>query len=171
MKKPFLEVGQIVGTHGIAGELRVQPWCDTPDFLCGFSKLYLDDAGGKQVDIISSRAHKNIVLMRIEGVGGIEDAERLRGKTLYISRQDAPLEEGANFICDLLGCAVFDADSGDRLGTLTDVIKTGANDVWQVSENGRDYLVPVIPEVLCEVDTDREIVTIRPLKGIFDNDN
>jgi len=171
MKKPFLEVGQIVGTHGIAGEMRVQPWCDTPNFLCGFKKLYLDEAGNKQVDIISSRAHKNIVLMRVEGVDGIADVERLRGKILYISRQDAPLEEGANFICDLLGCTVFHADTGDRLGTLTDVIKTGANDVWQVSEGGRDYLVPVIPDVLDTVDIEKEIITIRPLKGIFDNDD
>ena len=171
MRKLFLETGQIVGTHGIAGELRVQPWCDTPDFLCDFDKLYLDDEGKTLVDIISSRPHKNIVLMKVKGVSAIEAAERMRGRVLYMSRDDVQLEDGAHFISDLLGCTVFHADTNNRLGTLTDVIKTGANDVWQVSDNGKDYLVPVIPDVLRTVDTDAEKITIRPLKGIFDDDD
>lgn len=171
MKKQYLETGRVVGTHGVRGEMRVQPWCDSPDFLTKFRSLYLDAAGETTLKIKGARVHGNIVLIKADGVDSIEDAEKLRGKTLYINRKDVKLEPGRYFIDDLIGCAVTDADSGESLGTLTDVSATGANDVWHIEKGGREYLVPAIPDVIVSVDIDAGAVVLRPLKGIFDDED
>lgn len=170
MKKRYIETGEIVGTHGIKGEVRVQPWCDSPEFLTQFKTLYLDTKGSK-IKINSSRAHKNIVLMKIKDVDTIEQAEALRGKVLYLDRNDAKLPEGSYFQCDLFGCDVFDADTQEHLGVITDVSQTGANDVWHIKREGKEYLIPSIPDVVINVDIDAGKVIIRPLKGIFDDEN
>ena len=156
MKKRYIETGEIVGTHGIKGEVRVQPWCDSPEFLTQFKTLYLDTKGSK-IKINSSRAHKNIVLMKIKDVDTIE--------------QDAKLPEGSYFQCDLFGCDVFDADTQEHLGVITDVSQTGANDVWHIKREGKEYLIPSIPDVVINVDIDAGKVIIRPLKGILDDEN
>ena len=94
----------------------------------------------------------------------------MRGKILYISRADAHLEVGKWFVQDLLSCKVIDVDTGEEYGTLTEVIPgVGANDVWCVkSENGKETLVPAIPDVIVETDTDAGVIRIRPLSGLFD---
>ena len=170
MKKQFLEVGRIVGTHGIRGELRVDPWCDSPDFLSGFKKLYFDE--GKTSLKSKARPHKNIVLLRLEGVETIDDAEKLRGKVLYIDRDDARLPEGKNFVQDLIGCRVVDAaDASKEYGEIADVFKTGANDVYTVKNPSGEFLVPVIDEVVVEKDIDGGVVRIRPMKGLFGDED
>lgn len=167
--KKFLETGKIVGTHGIKGMVRVQPWCDSGEFLKQFKSFYTDKNGENRLDVKSVQPHGNVVLMALEGVETIEAAEALRNKVIYIDRKDAKLPEGRYFIDDLLGCAVFDADSGENLGEITDISPTGANDVWHITREGTEYLVPAIDEVLVQVDVENSKVTIRPLKGIFDN--
>ena len=171
MKKQFLETGKIVGTHGVRGEMRIQPWSDTVDFLCTFDTLYLDEKGEKALDIIASRPHGNVVLIKAKGVESISEVDTLRGKILYINRDDVALEEGRHFIDDLIGCSVSDADTAKSLGKLTDVSQTGANDVWHITAQGKEYLVPVIPDVVVSVDVDTGKIVIRPLKGIFDDEN
>ncbi|MGN0173608.1 MAG: ribosome maturation factor RimM [Acutalibacteraceae bacterium] len=170
MKERYIETGKVVGTHGIRGEMRVQPWCDSPEFLTKFKTLYLDK-NGTSLKISASRVHKNIVLLKVKGVDTIEEAEKYRGKVLYLDRQDAVLPKGVFFQCDLFGCRVFDADSGENLGVITDVSQTGANDVWHIEKDGTEYLIPSIPDVVINVDTDNEKVIIRPLKGIFDDED
>ena len=102
MKKQFLDSGKIVGTHGIKGEVRIEPWADSPAFLCAFKTLYLDERGETAIRV-KSRPHKNITLCKIEGVDTIEAAERLRGKIVYINRDDVRLDEGVHFVQDLIG--------------------------------------------------------------------
>jgi 16S rRNA processing protein RimM len=171
MKKQFLESGKIVGTHGIKGEVRIDPWCDSPEFLCAFKKLYLDENGETFIEV-KSRPHKNITLAKIKGVDTIEQAERLRGKVVYIDRADVALEEGVNFVQDLLGLEVIDADSGEAYGKITDVLRTGANDVYEITDSdGRKYLIPVIDEVIISRNIDEGFVLIRPMKGIFDDED
>ncbi|MBQ8533491.1 MAG: 16S rRNA processing protein RimM [Clostridia bacterium] len=170
MRKMFLEAGRVVGTHGIRGEMRVDPWSDTPDFLASFKKIYLDDKGENCLKI-KARAHKNIVLVKADGIDTIEDAERYRGKTVFIDRKDVKLEEGRYFLQDILQSEVFDADTDKLLGVLTDVSKTGANDVWHITKDGKEYLIPSIPDVVIDVDIDASRVIIRPLKGIFDDED
>ena len=171
MIKKFIETGKIVGTHGIKGMLRVQPWSDSPEFLTGFKYLYTDSEGKNRLEIVSAKPHGNVVLMAVSGVGSIEDAEKLRGTVIYIDRDDAGLPEGRFFITDLIGCSVTDFDSGKILGTLTDVSQTGANDVWHIENGGKEYLVPAIEDVIMTVEPQNGVVSIRPLKGIFDDEN
>lgn len=170
MEKPFLEAGQCVGTHGVRGEVKICPWCDSPDFLRSFTTLYLDDAGKTALKVQRLRVHKNMVLGLFEGIDTVEKAQALRGRTVYISRAEADLPEGKWFVQDLLGCKVKDIDSGAEYGTLTEVIPgAGANDVWAVKgANGETVLVPAIPDVVFETDVAAGIVRIRPLRGLFD---
>lgn len=170
MTKPFLELGQIVGTHGVRGELRVNPWCDSPAFAKRFKTLYWDKNGEQPVTVLSCRPHGNIVLLSLEGVDTVEAAEQLRHKMLYLRREDAKLAPGTWFIEELIGCGVLDADDGHRYGTLTEVSRTGANDVWHVTaEDGKEYLLPAIPDVVIDADVANDRVLIRPLRGIFDD--
>ncbi len=169
MKKQYLEVGKIVGTHGIRGDIKVFPWCNDANFICEFKKLYLDDL--KELKVLSSRVHKNISIIKIEGIDSINQAELLKNKILYINRNDARLEKNEYFIQDLIGMSVCNIDNGEKYGELTDVINTGANDIYQVKglDNEKEYLVPVINDVVKEIDTDRNVIYIRPMKGIFDD--
>ena len=168
MKKQFLDSGKIVGTHGIRGEVRIEPWADSPAFLSAFKTLYLDERGETAIKV-RSRPHKNITLCKIEGVDTIEDAGRLRGKIVYINRDDVRLDEGVHFVQDLIGLEVRDFDSGALYGTLTDVLRTGANDVYEITRDGKHYLAPVIDEVVREINIEEGVVRITPMKGIFDD--
>lgn len=171
MRKQFLDTGKIVGTHGIRGEVRIDPWCDSPEFLCAFKKLYLDENGETFVEV-KSRPHKHIVLAKIKGVDTIEQAERLRGNIIYINRADIQLDEGVNFVQDLLGLEVTDAESGRVYGKITDVLRTGANDVYEITDDsGKKYLAPVIDEVIRETNVDGGYIKITPMKGLFDDED
>lgn len=170
MKKQYLEVGRIVGTHGVRGEMRVECWANSPDFLKKFKKLYLDE--GKTEIAVSCRPHKNIALMTAKSVGSIEEADLLRGKILYINRDDVKLEKGEHFVQDIIGLQVIDADNGTVYGTVKDVLKTGSNDVYEMkAEDGKMYYIPVIPDILDRFDFDGGAVYIHPMKGLFDDED
>lgn len=170
MKKEFLEIGKFVGTHGVRGMVRIQPWSDDGEFLTQFKRFYLN--GGKtKINISKITPHGNIVIAAINGVDSIEEAEKLRGQVLYINRDDAKLPEGRYFVSEIIGAKVFDADTGVLLGILTDVSPTGANDVWHIKSGESEYLVPAIPDVIISVDINTDTITIRPLKGIFDDED
>jgi len=168
--KEFLECGKIVTTHGIKGELKVEPWCDTPDYLKHFKTLYL---GGEKtpLSVEQCRVQKNMVLLKVKGIDTMNEANALRGKLLFLRRADAPIDEGDYFIQDLIGLSVEDADTGESYGALTDVLQTGANDVYELTfQNGRTYLIPAIGEVVLSVDLEGGVMKIRPLKGLFDDE-
>lgn len=171
MKKQFLDTGKIVGTHGIKGEVRIEPWCDSPAFLCFFKKLYLDENGETFIEV-KSRPHKNIALCKIKDVDSIEAAEKYRGRVVYINRNDINLEDGVNFVQDLIGLEIIDINSGRVYGNLTNVLRTGANDVYEITDqSGKKYLAPVIDEVVKEINVDAGYVKINPMKGIFDDED
>lgn len=171
MPEKFIEAGKIVGTHGVRGEMRVQPWCDTTDFLTKFKKLYMDKNGGLLLEILSSRAHGNVCLIKVKGVDSIDDAEKLRGKVIYIDRADCKLQDGQYFVTDIIGCEVFDEKSGELLGKITDVSETGANDVWHIEKDGNEYFVPNIPLFVKNVDVENGKIIIAPIKGMFDDED
>ena len=170
MKKEFLEIGRVVGTHGVRGMIRIQPWSDDGNFLTEFSKFYLQN-GKTKLEMSKITPHGNVVLAAVKGVGSIEEAEKLRGQVLYIKRDDAKLPQGRYFVSEIIGAKVFDADSGALLGTLSDVSSTGANDVWHIKRGEKEYLVPAIPDVIDDVDINADIIKIKPLKGIFDDED
>ena len=168
-KKRYLEAGQVVGTHGIRGELRVQPWCDSPEVLASLKTLYFDE--GRTPLRVKSRPHKNVTLVQLEGVDTVQDAAALRGRILYLDRGDLKLPEGRYFIQDLIGLSVVDADTGETYGTLSEVSPTGANDVYHVDRGDGEVLVPAIADVVVDTDLDAGVMRIRPIKGLFDDEN
>lgn len=166
MKKEYLEAGKIVTTHGIRGEVKIMPYTDTPELLCEFDRLFIG-RDKSEVYIERIRPAKNMVIAKIEGIDTPEAAEKYRNKVLYMHRDDLELDEDTYFIQDLIGMEVRDADSGEVYGKLADVMQTGANDVY-VIKGDREYLVPAIPDVIVSTDIDSDVMTIRPLDGLFD---
>jgi len=169
MKKQYLEIGKIVNVHGLGGVVKVMPWCDSADFLCSFETLYR----GKQhipMEIERAAVQKNMALVKFAGVDTPEQANALRNTVLYMDRNDVELDEDTFFIQDLLGMTVQDADTGKVYGILRDVLQTGANDVYEIeTPEGKTLLAPVIPEVVLSQDFETDTITIRPLKGLFDD--
>ena len=170
MPQKFLRAGKVVGTHGIRGEMRVEVWCDSPEFLAKFKKLYMDKDGNGEF-CVKSRAHGNICLVKADGIDSIELAEKYRGKVLYINRDDCKLPKGSYFITDIIGCNAFDFESDEEYGVVVDVSQTGANDVWHIKRNGNEFLIPNVPEFVKKVDIDGSKVYITPIKGTFDDEN
>lgn len=168
-QKPYLEAGQIVGTHGVRGEVRVQPWCDSPEQFATFKRLYWDEAGTKPVKV-KARPHKNIALAVLEGVATVEQAAVLRGKMLYVSRKDLHLPKGHWLVQDLIGLEVVDADTGATYGKLTDVSQTGANAVYHMQTEKGEVLIPAIPSVVIDIDLKAEVLRLRPMEGLFDDE-
>lgn len=165
MKKEYLEAGKIVTTHGIKGEVKIMPYTDTPELLCEFNRLFMG-RNHDEIHIEKSRVFKNTVIVKIEGVDTPEYAEKLRNKILFMHRDDLELNEDTYFIQDLIGMKVRDAETGFIYGKITDVMQTGANDVY-VIQGEREYLVPAIPDVVISTDIDNNIMLIRPLEGLF----
>ena len=168
--KQYLEIGKIVAVQGLKGEIRVEPWCDSQEFLCEFETLYFDK-GAMPVTVEKARPHKNIVLMKIKGTDTVEQAQLLKNKILYMDRNDVELDDGCYFIQDLIGLEVFDADDGTLYGKITDVNETGANDVYQIKDaNGVERLIPAIPDVIIETNITEGKMLIHKLEGLFDED-
>ena len=171
MKKEFLEIGKIVSTHGLKGEVRVQPWTDSPEFLTAFSTLYFAE-GKEKLTVEKARVQKNVVLLKLKGTETVEAANLLRGKVLYMARSDAKLPENTYFIQDLIGLEVIDADDASIVyGKLTEVSPTGANDVYHITKEGKTVLIPAIRQVVIETNPDEGFMRIRPMKGLFDDED
>lgn len=164
----YLELGKIVSTHGVKGELRVQYWCDSPEFFQSFTRVYLKKDGADERHVLSSRPHGNIMLLTLEGVDDLDKANALRGRTIYVKREDAPLEEGHYFIAELKGCTVRDVDDNELVyGVVKDVTNSGASDIWHIEKDGKIYLLPSIPEIVKKVDVENGVALITPIPGIF----
>ena len=163
MKQRFLEAGQIVNTHGIRGEVKIVPWCDSPEFLCGFDTLYIDEA---PIRLRAARPHKGNVLAALEGVDTVEGAMALKGKTVHIDRADVTLPEGRHFLADLIGLRVVDADSGAELGVLTEVLTPPAHQVYLVKGPQGERLIPAGEEFIVETNVDGGYLRVRLIEGM-----
>jgi 16S rRNA processing protein RimM len=169
LTKAYLPLGLVVGTHGVRGELRVQPQCDGAQFARQFATLYWSADGNEAVRVKNIREHKNVLLFVLSGVESVAAAEALRGRTLWFCRADAKLEEDAVFIAELIGCAAVHADTGEPLGTITDVEQYPANDIWHiVPPGGGEVLFPAVASMIAQIDTPAGVVRLRPIAGLFD---
>lgn len=171
MKQQFIETGKITGTHGIRGEMRVQPWCDAPEDLLQYKKLYLTPQGTEVLQVSQMRVHKSMIILKAKGIDTIAAAEAYRERVVYLNREDLQLEDGQYLVVDLIGCHVFHKETNEPLGVISDVSQTGANDVWHITKEGKEYLIPAIPLVVEEVDVDAQRIVITPLKGIFEDED
>lgn len=166
----FFRIGVITKPHGLKGEVKVFP---TTDDAKRFKKLKKCIIRTKKGDIEaekkSCKFFKNLVILSFVGYDDINEVEALRNCDIYVSREDAvPLEEGEYYISDVIGSDVYE-DNGSHLGTVEDVLQTGANDVFIVAmENGKELLVPVINDCVIEIDTESRKVIVKLMKGMLD---
>lgn len=164
-----LEVGQIVNTFGIKGEVKVIPFTDNINRFDDLKKVYVKTKKeDKLYKVENVRYHKNMVLLKLEGIDNPEQAELLKNAFLEIDREDAvPLKEGQFFIADLIGLEVY-TDEGKLLGKVDDIYNTGANDIYVVKDElGKQVLLPGIPEVLKEVDLEKGKITVHLIQGLM----
>jgi len=164
----ILEIGKIVNTHALRGDVKIQYWCDDPELFHELEYVYVD---GEKFDIVNSRLHKNFVILHLKGIEDINVAETYKNKVLTVEREMlGELPDGTYYICDLLGLEVLKLD-GKKLGTIEDIIKTGSNDVYVV-ENGtkKPILLPVIDDVVKEVNVEEGYVKVELMKGLVDDE-
>ncbi len=165
-----MRVGVITSTHGVRGEVKVFP---TTDDAARFKKLkeVLLDTGNelKPMEITQVKFFKNMVILKFKGCDSINDVEIYKGKDLLVTRDKAvKLGPDENFIVDLIGLRV-DTDEGEHLGTLTDVIQTGANDVYEVTmDSGKKVLLPAIKQCILDVNLETGKVLVHVLDGLMD---
>ena len=154
MKQNYLRVGQVVRAHGVRGDVKLIPLTDDPARFRAIKTAYLETTAGAYapVAVSDARIAPEAVLLHIEGVDTVEQAEALKNRYLCVSREDAvKLKKDTYFVVDLIGCDTFDTN-GKAYGKLTDVLETGANDVYEI--NGGTLLVPALKKVLHEVDVE-----------------
>ncbi len=163
-------IGVIANTHGVRGEVKVFPTTDDP---ARFKKLTECFVRTKQGDVTlkkkSCRFFKNMVILGFEGIDTLNDVEKYKGLDLFVTRDHAvPLKKGEYYIADLLGADVYD-ETDAHIGTLSDVIQTGANDVYDVLlDDGRKVLLPVIPDCILERNVEEKKIKVHIMKGLLD---
>lgn len=168
MQENFLEAGKIVNTHGIAGEVKVQPWCDSVEMLLEFTTLYWKN--GTPVTVERSISHKGCAIMRLEGIDTMDKAQALRNEMLYFHRDDVILPDNLVFIRDILGFTVHDDRTDSVVGELRDVLTTNpAHDLYEIRKpDGKFAYVPAIQPFLQSVDMENRCIHIRSIEGLLD---
>jgi 16S rRNA processing protein RimM len=157
----FLAVGVIINAHGLHGELKVFPLTDDIRRFRKLEKVFID---GTEKKVVWCKLQADRVILKIEGIDSIEEAQKYFKKYLEVKREDAvELSEGSYFIADLIGCVVFDTD-GRNLGAISDVIKTGSNDVYWIKE-GKELLIPALKDIVLEVDVEKKKIVIKPVES------
>ncbi len=165
----YFRVGVIANTHGIRGEVKVFPTTEDPQRFKGMKEILLDTGKEKlELEVASVKFFKNLVILKFKGIDNINDIEKYKGMDLLVTRENAiPLEEGEYYIADIIGAKVVTED-GEDFGVLKDVLTTGANDVYVVEHEGKEVLLPVIPDCVLARDMEQKIVTIHLMKGLLD---
>ena len=161
-------VGKIVNTHGVKGTVKAESWCDSPYVLADLEEIYTEENGKpKKYKIVNASVFKQFVLFELEGVYGMDAALAMKNKVIYVSRDDIELEEGDFFIADLIGLPVIDANSGREYGKITDVINTGASDIYVIKTPKSEAMMPAVEEFVKEIDLEKGIF-VSPIEGMFD---
>lgn len=168
--KKFLELGKVNNTHGLKGEVKVALWCDSIDFVKQLKNVYLDDKGEQGLSLVSARSQKNIGILKFVEITTIEQAEELKGKILYCDRDQAKIDDDAYYLADVIGCYVVDVDTEEEYGKIVDIQNYGSCDIYDVESWGKHRLIPAIPDIVKEVNTEYQVVRIKPMKGLFDED-
>ncbi len=158
-----LAIGVIAAPHGTRGEVRMQIWTHFPEHIQQLNSIFLGDEERPR-RLRQARIQKGLAILSIQGVRSREEADELRGTVVRIEREQAtPLEEGEYYHFELIGLDVFTED-GTRIGSLADIIETGANDVYVVKDDeGNEHLFPALTEVIPEIDLENRRMIARPL--------
>ena len=165
MLQQYLEVGKVATTHGVMGEVRVQPWADSPEFLCQFKTLYVDSAH-VPFKVERARPHKNMAIVKFEGVTDVPSALAMRNAILYIDRNDVTLPEGSFFLADIYGLEARDAATGAVLGKVADVLTLPANNVYVIRGGEREIMVPAVPQFIAETNVEEGFLRVNMMDGL-----
>ncbi len=164
----LLEIGKIINTHGLKGEVKVVPWTDNADDMEAVSTVYVDFAGEKKkLTVQNIRYQKNNLIVKFHEINSIDEAELYKGLVISAERAElGELEEGVYYIADLIGLRAED-EEGKFIGTIKDVFNTGANDIYEIEREGKKpLLLPVIDETVLEVNIPEGFVKIHILDGL-----
>ncbi len=156
----MIAIGKIVAPHGVRGDVRVVPLTDFPDRFQTLKKVLLQ--GGRELAVETVRYHKQFVILKFRGLDSRDAADTLRGKLLEVTRDNlVPLPEGHFYVFDIVGLKVYD-EAGDYIGTVTDVLHTGSNDVYVAEREGeRPVLIPALKEVVKAIDVAGGKITVK----------
>jgi 16S rRNA processing protein RimM len=164
----FLAVGRVTRPHGVHGEVRVELLTDVPERFEWLDAIYVGETNPRRMAIESVRYHQGVVLLRLVGYPTRDEAETLRGQLLQVLESEAvPLAEDEYFLYQLQGLSVF-TEAGTFIGRLSEVLETGANNVFVVDGDSGQHLLPDIPDVIKDIDIDNGRITIQPLPGLID---
>jgi 16S rRNA processing protein RimM len=169
-RRELIELGRIVGRHGVRGEVRLLPHDPDSDAVLDDRPVLLRgrDGTAQWRHVAASRPHKRFMLLTFAGIASANDADALVGATVAIARaQLPPPPPGAVYHADLVGCAV-QTTAGTALGTVRELIVTGSNDVCVVRGTGREYLIPLIADVIARLDVAARSIVVHPLPGLLD---
>lgn len=164
----YLEIGQIVNTFGIKGMVKVKPFTDNIERFSNLEKIYIKNKSGQtEYKIQEIKYHKNMVLIKFEGIENPEQADLLRNSYLIVDREtEEPLEPGRYYIVDMIGLDVF-TDNNEYLGKLEDIYNTGSSDIYVVkNELGKQVLLPAIEDVIKNIDMDNKKVIVHLIPGL-----
>ncbi len=160
-KAPFIEAGRITNTHGVAGEVKIEVWLDSPQLLRRCGRVFLDGAERK---ILSGKVQKSFLIAKLEGTEDVNAAMALKGKTVLIHREDARLPAGSYFLQDILGARVVD-EQGREIGRLTEVLERPASNVYVV-QGETEHLIPAVPAFILATDPAAGVITVRLIEGM-----
>lgn len=164
-----LEIGKIVNTHGLKGEIKVIPWTNTPEVFEDIEYIYVKGREEAKFDISNIKYQKNNIILRLKGINDISEAEKLKNSIITADREQlGELEEGEYYITDLIDCTV-EAEDGSIYGLVKDVINTGSSDIYVVKRDEmKDLLIPVIDDVVLNIDIEAKRITVRLMEGLED---
>ena len=167
-KSNFLECGRIINTHGVRGGLKLESWCDTPQDLASLKKVDLKNGTEYKCHKVKKASiFKQFVLFELDGISDIDTAMTLKGTVVYADRDDISIDEDAYFIADIIGLDVIDLASGEKIGTLSDVLNLGASDLYEINTKNGKKLIPAVPEFIKEVNLEKGIF-VSLIEGMLD---
>ena len=166
----LFRIGSIATTHGVHGEVKVYPTTDDPGRYKKIKEVILDNGKEKKTaHIEQTKFFKQMVIVKFKEYQTMDEAEKLRGYELYVTREHAiPLKKNEYYIADLIGMMVL-TDEGNELGIIEDVLQTGANDVYVVKQSsGKEVLLPAIKDCILSVDVEAKMMKVHVLDGLLD---
>ena len=163
MRLEFVEAGEIVTTHGVRGEVKVLCWLDDPEMLCEFDRCRIS---GKDYIMEQVRVQKTCNLVKLQGIDTVEAAQKLRGKTLELYRED--IDEEVIFAAELMGMEVFAA--GEKIGRITDVLSYPGNSVYVV-KGQYEYMIPAVSQFILETNMEENTMQVKLIEGMRSDEN
>lgn len=160
-KSELIEAGKIINTHGVAGEVKIEVWLDSPEFMKRFKKYYIRDT---EYTVETARVHKGFLLAKLKNVSDVNAAMAMKEKVIYVARADAKLPKGKFFLCDIIGAQVFD-EAGNTIGILEEIEETPSAPLYIV-RGEQEHLIPGVPEFIRSADPEKKTVTVHLIEGM-----